>query len=59
MMFQVFRDQQPVADALFRTGMECAAFILMKGWVDTVERYGMVWARGVEIRAVANGTTVK
>ena len=52
MPFQVIRDGQPVAGSKFPTKIECAAFIIMKGWVDTVEKYGMVWAKGVTIEKV-------
>ncbi len=51
-MHCVYRDGIAVKESTFHSAMECAAFILMKGWIETVERYGVIWAKGIEIRKV-------
>ena len=46
-MFKVMRNGREVAR--YPSKPECATYILMQGWFEPVERYGVVWARGVEI----------
>lgn len=51
-MWQVFKDGRPVAETVFSDPVKCAAEILVRGWIEPVERFGVVWVQGVEVRKV-------
>ena len=48
MTHTIYRDGKPWRS--FSTPEQCVAEILVKGWIEPVERFGVVWCKGVEIR---------
>lgn len=39
----------------YSTAEQCVAEILVKGWTLPVERFGVVWVKGIEIRENVDG----
>ena len=55
MAYTIFKDGKPWRS--YSTGEQCVAEILVKGWIEPVERFGVVWRKGVEIRETAATAT--
>lgn len=52
-MFQIYVDGKPKFEPR-TTKLRCVADILERGWFEPVERFGIVWVKGVEIRETQN-----
>lgn len=47
-MFQLVKDGKVICE--YSTAPQIVAEILVRGWFEPVERFGVCWIKGVEIR---------
>ncbi len=46
-MYQIYMDGKPKFEPR-ATALRCVADILERGWFEPVERFGIVWIKGIE-----------